>query len=486
MGVLASPKVVGRYAIYSRIASGGMASVHFGRLTGAVGFARTVAIKRLHPHLAEEQEFLSTMIDEARLASRINHPNVVPTLDVIAAEGELLVVMEYVRGESLSRLVRAETARGRRVPLPIASAIIAGVLHGLHAAHQATSDRGLPLAIVHRDVSPQNVLVGIDGVARVIDFGIAKAAGRLQTTREGVVKGKMAYMAPEQIGAREVTYRTDVYATAVVLWEMLAGRRLFQGDSDAAVYGQVLAGAGEPPSRYAPELPQALDALVMKGLAADPSARFDSARAMAEALVKIVPPAFATEVGAWVQEVAQETLAQRSEQLAEIESSSSIQGADGAAASFAGHESMTAPEGHRPPIAIAGEVPTVATQPSSLTVEAAKPVAASRRRKLAGGMGTGALLAAAAVAIAILRSGSPPASRVSAVSSAPRTPESSSPASSQPASASPPPASAEPQPTSAPSASPSPSATGSARPTGSPRPHAPPRTSPAIRFPQPD
>ena len=149
MGGLASPQVIGRYALYGKIASGGMATVHFGRVTGAAGFARTVAVKRLHPHLADDPEFLATMIDEARLAARIHHPNVVPTLDVVAQDGELLVVMEYVRGESLARLLRAESARGRRVPLPVASAIVIGALHGLHAAHQATNDRGVPLGIVH-------------------------------------------------------------------------------------------------------------------------------------------------------------------------------------------------------------------------------------------------------------------------------------------------------------------------------------------------
>ena len=225
MGTLASPQSIGRYGIYGKIASGGMASVHFGRLLGAVGFSRTVAIKRLHPHLAEDPEFLATMIDEARMAARIHHPNVVPTLDVVSADGELLVVMEYVRGESLSRLLRAEVGSGRRVPLPIASAIVIGALHGLHAAHEATSDRGTPLGIVHRDVSPQNLLVGIDGLARVIDFGVAKAAGRLQTTRDGVLKGKMAYMAPEQLAGREAPRAADVYGMGVVLWETLAGTR---------------------------------------------------------------------------------------------------------------------------------------------------------------------------------------------------------------------------------------------------------------------
>ena len=146
------------------------------------GFARTVAIKRLHPHLADDPDFRSSLIDEARLTARIRHPNVVSTLDVVASEGELLVVMEYIHGESLSRLLRGEEALGRRVPLPIVSAIIGGALRGLGAAHGATSEQGAFLGLVHRDVSPQNVVVGTDGLARILDFGVAKAAGRLQMT----------------------------------------------------------------------------------------------------------------------------------------------------------------------------------------------------------------------------------------------------------------------------------------------------------------
>jgi len=320
----ARPQVIGRYAIYGKIASGGMASVHFGRLQGAAGFSRTVAIKRLHPHLAEDPDFLATMIDEARLAARIHHPNVVPTLDVVSTEGELLVVMEYVRGESLARVARAENARGRRVPLPIVGAITVGALQGLHAAHEATTERGKPLGIVHRDVSPQNILVGVDGVARVIDFGIAKAAGRLQTTDEGVIKGKIAYMAPEQVAGREVTRRADVYSMAVVLWELLTGRRLFQAEQNAALMSRVMEGAREPPSLYAPNLPPGLDELVMKGLALDPGDRLGTAREMADQVANLLPPSLSSHVGAWVEEAVGDALAQRGAILADIESHSGV------------------------------------------------------------------------------------------------------------------------------------------------------------------
>src|SRR6185437_10425019 len=179
----AMPRIVGRYAIFDEIASGGMATVYLGRLMGAGGFARTVAIKRLHPQFAKDPEFVAMFLDEARLAARIRHPNVVPTLDVVASKGELFLVMDYVQGESLSRIVRASMKHDAATPLSLVTTIMAGVLHGLHAAHEAKTEQGEALSIVHRDVSPQNVIVGIDGVPRVLDFGVAKASHRAHATR---------------------------------------------------------------------------------------------------------------------------------------------------------------------------------------------------------------------------------------------------------------------------------------------------------------
>jgi serine/threonine protein kinase len=193
--------------MFGEIAAGGMATVHLGRLLGPVGFSRTVAIKRLHPQYAKDPDFVSMFLDEARVAARIQHPNVVPTLDVVSLEGELFLVMDYVAGESLGRLLRALRDRGPRVPPRIVGSIMTNVLYGLHAAHEARSERGEPLGLIHRDVSPQNVLVGLDGVARVLDFGVAKAAGRVQTTGDGQVKGKLSYMPPEQIAGGEIDRR---------------------------------------------------------------------------------------------------------------------------------------------------------------------------------------------------------------------------------------------------------------------------------------
>jgi serine/threonine-protein kinase len=294
------PYRVGRYEVHEPIASGGMAVVHLGRIVGPVGFSRTVAIKRLHPHLATDPEFVTMFLDEARLAARVQHPNVVATLDVVASHGQLFLVMDFVLGASLSQLLRR--ARERHVePSPaVASAIVAGALYGLHAAHEARDQRGESLGIVHRDISPQNLLVGVDGVTRVVDFGVAKAAARAETTRDGQVKGKMGYMAPEQILRKTVDRRADVYAAGVVLWEALTLRRLFTADDARAVVAAVLEGHVPRPSEQRRGLPPRVDGIVARALSSDPGARFATAQDFAAALEAAVAPAPQREVGAWV------------------------------------------------------------------------------------------------------------------------------------------------------------------------------------------
>lgn len=321
------PTVVGRYAIFDRIGVGGMATVHLGRLLGGAGFARTVAIKRLHAQFALDPEFVAMFVDEGKLASRIRHPNVVATFDVVAEENELFMVMEYVEGEALSPLVRAANKRKERVPPAIASAIIIDVLHGLHAAHTAHSEQGQPLGIVHRDISPQNVIVGADGGARVLDFGVAKAMGRAHTTNEGRLKGKLGYMSPEHIAGEEVSPRSDVFGTAIVLWELLVGRHLFRGDGEAALIKAVQSQTIPPPSTIVADLPKALEAVVMRGLDRDPEKRYASAAEMADALEAAVPPASRRAVGDWVQSLVGETLAARRRLVAAVESVSTGDGA---------------------------------------------------------------------------------------------------------------------------------------------------------------
>jgi serine/threonine protein kinase len=320
---------VGRYTVHGELASGGMATVHIGRMGGAGGFAKLVAIKRMHPQFAKDPDFLAMFLDEARLATRIRHPNVVQPLDVIVERGEVLLVMEYIHGEALSRINRGLRARNERIPLRIAVAIMSGVLHGLHAAHEAKSEKGEALGIVHRDVSPQNVIVGVDGVARVLDFGIAKAADQVHLTREGELKGKLIYMAPEQLLGEPLTRRTDIFSAAVVLWECFAGQRLFESDSQTALLARARMQKVDPPSEFAPEISPALDAIVLKGLALRQEDRWATARDMAFALEEAVPPATHAQVGAWVEQVAAKALAERQARIHDIESA----GADSSARS---------------------------------------------------------------------------------------------------------------------------------------------------------
>ena len=247
------------------------------------------------------------LLDEGRLAASISHPNVVATLDVVADGDDLFLVMEYVPGETLAQIQRRVQKENESVPLPIACAILHDVLQGLSAVHSAKDERGESLGIVHRDVSPQNILVGCDGITRVLDFGVAKAARRLQVTRDGQLKGKIAYMAPEQMQGN-ATERTDVYAASIVLWEALTGKRLFTGEDEVEVLSKALASAVEPPSKHARGLARMLDGgawseldrVVLRGLARNPGDRFASAKEMASALQMCVARASMAEVSAWL------------------------------------------------------------------------------------------------------------------------------------------------------------------------------------------
>ncbi|HVY30706.1 MAG TPA: serine/threonine-protein kinase [Polyangiaceae bacterium] len=317
-----TPLTIGRYALYTEIASGGMASVHFARLLGPGGFSRIVAAKRLLPHMLRDGAFTAMLMDEARLAARIRHPNVVSTLDVVSTDGELVVVMEYVHGEALSRLAQVASDLGEPISLQLATCVIIDALHGLHAAHEVTDEAGQPLGVVHRDISPQNLMVGVDGVTRIADFGIAKAAGRSYETRDGTIKGKLAYMAPEQIERGELTRATDIFAISIVLWELITGRQLFDGKSDAEVMHRVLTYEIPKPSALVDGIPAEYEQVLEKGLSRDPSQRFSTAREMALALEAISTPMRASDIGAWVERIASDTLRRRSHLISKLERSS--------------------------------------------------------------------------------------------------------------------------------------------------------------------
>jgi serine/threonine-protein kinase len=298
-----------------------MATVHLGRVLGAGKFARTVAIKRLHEQYAGDPDFARMFLDEAEVVARVRHPNVVPTLDLIEEEGELFIVMEFIDGVTLKHLLRAADKNGERVPWNVALTIMDGVLRGLHAAHEARNEHGERLGLVHRDVSPDNILVGTDGFARVFDFGIAKALGQAHTTQDGHVKGKVAYMTPEQLLGKVATRRADVFSSAIVLWESLTGRRLFASPDVGQSMHRLLHMDIPAPSSVAPHLPQSLDVLVLQGLARDPAKRYATALVMAEAIGNVGGLASLGEVGEWVRDVAGERLAKISKRVTAMERS---------------------------------------------------------------------------------------------------------------------------------------------------------------------
>ena len=306
------PAMLGRYELLGTIGSGGMATVYLARTAGEAGFQRLFAIKVLHPHLAKEEGFVTMLLDEARIAARLHHPNVVPIVDLGSSSGLHFVAMEYVEGCSLSALFkRKREERPTRLVLPL----LLDMLTGLEAAHTLTDDDGKPMNLVHRDVSPQNTLVGADGIGRITDFGIARAESRINNTRPGQVKGKYAYMSPEQVRARPVDRRSDVFSCGVMLWSMLTARKLFQGDNDAVTMGNIVELDIPLPSTVGLRPPAVFDAIALKALERDPDRRYATAQEMEEALREAASQAGGLaprrEVSAWVTDAFREELAAR-------------------------------------------------------------------------------------------------------------------------------------------------------------------------------
>jgi serine/threonine-protein kinase len=277
---------VGKYEIVRPLATGGMGEVLLARLTGPGGFSRAVVVKRLLPHLAKEPAFVQMFLNEARVVSRLSHPNVAQIYELGEEDSTLFIAMEFVHGRSLLQVCKALVERGRLLSAPLAVRVAIEALQGLHHAHGLKID-GQASPVVHRDMSPDNILLGFNGSVRVIDFGIARAADTVSTTRTGTVKGKFAYMAPERFDAERSTdaeVTVDVYAMGVVLYEALGGRRPFRGASDAQLIGAILNSAPPPLHEVNAAVPRALSELVMRALEKDPARRFASAGEFAAAL----------------------------------------------------------------------------------------------------------------------------------------------------------------------------------------------------------
>jgi serine/threonine protein kinase len=325
----AEPLAIGRYVLHRQIARGGMATIHIARLMGDEGFNRIVAAKRLNPEFTEDAEFVAMFLDEARVASKVQHRNVVPVLDVVTAGEEVILVQEYVHGVPLQWLCRALREQRFQLPVNIAVSIGCQVLSGLHATHETTDELGTPLHIVHRDVSPQNVMLAVDGTARLLDFGVAKAAMAAHVTREGTYKGKLAYSAPEQLRGT-ATHQSDIYSLSVLLWELLVGQRMHgAARSGAELITAVLQGAlpsildALDAGRTWVAIPEAerkslklLDPIIRKGLAVDTCERWSSAAEMEEALSAAVTPAPTVLVAAWLKRVGRSFLEERQRVIA--------------------------------------------------------------------------------------------------------------------------------------------------------------------------
>ena len=280
---------IGPYEVVERIGVGGMAEVFRGIMRGAHGFERAVAIKRILPQLADDDAFVAMFVDEAKISVQLQHPNIVQILDLGRADdGQYYIAMEHVSGRDLRAVLDRLAAAGQRIPLQVALHVAQRVCEALHHAHFAEGSTGRPLGIVHRDVSPQNVLLSYEGEVKVTDFGLAKAAGRATQTQQGIVKGKLAYMSPEQLRGEAIDHRSDVYAVGILLWELATGQRLFMGANDRETIEKVHAGRVQIPSSIDPELPEALDSLVMAALSRERDHRFQTAEQLHDALSELI------------------------------------------------------------------------------------------------------------------------------------------------------------------------------------------------------
>ena len=267
----------GNYQLLKKLAMGGMAQIYLARQRGPEGFEKRLVVKRILPHLAENEDFVRMFLDEARIAARLNHPNIVQIYDLGSQDDSFFIAMEYIHGEDLRRVWKRADRADTPVPVPLVCRVIIEACAGLDYAHKRTDASGKPLNIVHRDISPQNILLTFEGRVKVVDFGIAKAADQATVTRSGVLKGKYSYMSPEQAAGQKVDRRSDIFALGVVLYELLTCNRLFKRPSDMATLQAVAACDILPPSQVNPRVPESLDPIVMKALARSPDDRYSEA-----------------------------------------------------------------------------------------------------------------------------------------------------------------------------------------------------------------
>jgi serine/threonine protein kinase len=276
--------VFGEYYLLGRLATGGMAEVFLGKSLALGTGNQLLAVKKLLPHLSEDPSFVSMFIDEARIVSGLSHANICRVSDQGQHEGQLFMVMEFIHGKDLRELKRRARGRNERIPFGIVAHVVATIAEALDHAHNAVNEAGQPESIIHRDVSPQNILVSYDGIPKLIDFGVAKAKRRLVKTRVGVVKGNFSYMSPEQATGQEVDARTDIFTLGVVLYELLTGRLPFAGSDDFSTLERIACAEYIPPRAVAANLPVRLSTIIETAMQKDPANRFATAGEMAKEL----------------------------------------------------------------------------------------------------------------------------------------------------------------------------------------------------------
>ncbi|MET0405215.1 MAG: protein kinase, partial [Cystobacter sp.] len=278
-----NPQLFGKYQLIKKLATGGMAEVWLARQRGIEGFAKNVVVKRILPHLAEDAEFVEMFRNEALIAAKFNHPNIAQVYEFGEANGTYFIAMEYIHGEDLGRVLRKAYNAGGWIAQPLAIRIVAAACEGLYYAHTRVDDSGRPLKVVHRDISPQNILISFDGSVKLVDFGIAKAADQASMTKSGAIKGKFAYMAPEQAAGKPLDHRADIFAIGLVLYEMLTMNRPLKRDMDLATLQAALECKIPAPSQVA-DMPGELDEVVMRALAKTADDRYPDARKLQLAL----------------------------------------------------------------------------------------------------------------------------------------------------------------------------------------------------------
>ena len=302
----------GRYELLRKLAAGGMGQVYLARQKGPVGFQKLLVVKRLLPHLSEDDEFIQMFLDEARIAALLNHPNIAQIYDLGEVDGIYYIAMEYVHGEAIAEVNKRAIQRKGALPLALKCRVISDAAAGLDAAHHARSPSGRKLALIHRDVSPQNVLVGFNGAVKLIDFGVAKAANKFSQTTAGQIKGKHAYMSPEQAKGEPLDHRSDVFGLGTVFYEILTNTRLFKRESEMATLKAVVGSKVTPPSEVVQGLPKALDAVLLKALAKNRDERYATAGdlqlAIEDFLFKQQLPGTTANLAAFMREIYAEEL----------------------------------------------------------------------------------------------------------------------------------------------------------------------------------